>query len=99
MKKWKHISIDQRKVIASGISHNYKIKAIAESLGIDPTSISKEVKRNRDTITFGLNNCNCKRTQRWPYVCTGCNKKYNNQCSFTKYKYDAIDAQRKADIN
>ena len=35
---------------------------------------------------------------RWPYVCTGCNKKYNNQCCFTKYKYDAKKAQDKADL-
>ena len=27
------------------------------------------------------------------------NKKYNNQCCFTKYKYDAQKAQNKADIN
>ena len=40
-----------------------------------------------------------KKTQRWPYVCTGCPKKYNNQCVFTKYKYDASKAQNKAEVN
>lgn len=98
MKDWKHISLDQRKVISSGISHNYKLKEIGEALGLDPTSISKEVKRNRDSISVGLNSDNCKRTKRWPYVCTGCNKKYSN-CPFTKYKYDANSAQKKADYN
>lgn len=98
MKDWKHISLDQRKVISSGISHNYKLKEIGESLGLDPTSISKEVKRNRDSITVGLNSNNCKRTKRWPYVCTGCNKRYSN-CPFTKYKYDANLAQKKANNN
>lgn len=34
---------------------------------------------------------------RWPYVCSGCNKKYNNQCCFTKYKYDAQKVQNKTD--
>ena len=48
MKNWKHLTLDQRKVIANGISHNYKLKEIAETLGFDPTSISKEVKRNRE---------------------------------------------------
>ena len=48
MKDWKHISFDQRKVINSGIAHGYKLKEIGESLGLDPTSVSKEVKRNRD---------------------------------------------------
>ena len=55
MKDWKHLTFEQRKVIANGISHNYKLKDIAETLGFDPTSISKEVKRNRDTITIGKN--------------------------------------------
>lgn len=65
---------------------------------MDPTSISKEVKINRIEISIGLKN-DCKRTQRWPYVCTGCPKKYNNNCPFTKYKYDADKTQQKTDIN
>ena len=97
MKDWKHLILEQRKVIASGIAHNYKLKDIGESLDFDPTSISKEVKRNRIEISIGLKN-DCKRTKRWPYVCTGCNKRYNN-CPYTKYKYDAKKAQEKADIN
>ena len=97
MKDWKHLIIEQRKVIASGIAHNYKLKDIGESLSFDPTSISKEVERNRIEISIGLKN-DCKRTKRWPYVCTGCNKRYNN-CPYTKYKYDAKKAQEKADIN
>ena len=71
MKEWKHITLEQRKIIGSGVAHNYKVKDIAEVLGLDPTSISKEVKRNRDSITVGLNSTSCKRTQRWPYVCDG----------------------------
>ena len=98
MKEWKHMTLEQRKIIGSGVAHNYKVKDIAEVLGLDPTSISKEVKRNRDSITVGLNSTSCKRTQRWPYVCDGCNKKYQN-CPFTKYKYVAEKAQKKADIN
>ena len=40
-----------------------------------------------------------KKTQRWSYFCTGCQKKYNNQCVFTKYKYDSKKAQNKAEVN
>lgn len=97
-KEWKHINFEQRKTIASGIAHNYKVKEIATLIGIDPTSISKEVKRNRDMITVGNNVSICKRTQRWPYVCSGCNRRYTN-CSLTKYKYDAKSAQTKAYTN
>ena len=97
-KSWKHINFEQRKIIASGIAHNYKVKEIADALDIDPTSISKEVKRNRDAILVGNNITSCKKTERWPYVCSGCNKRYQN-CPLTKYKYDAKSAQTKADIN
>ena len=99
MKSWKHLTFEQRKVISNGISHKYKLKEIAEALGYDPTSISKEVKRNREQITIGKNVTDCNKINRWPFVCTGCNKRYNNQCCFTKYKYDAKKAQDKADIN
>ncbi len=98
MKDWKHLNLEQRKAISNGISHKYKLKEIAETLGFDPTSISKEVKRNREPITIGTNITTCKRVNRWPYICTGCNKKYNNQCCFTKYKYNAQNAQNKADL-
>ena len=99
MKDWKHLTMEQRKVISNGISHNYKLKEIAEALEFDPTSISKEVKRNRESITIGSNVTNCKKVTRWPYVCTGCSKRYNNQCCFTKYRYDAQKAQNKANNN
>lgn len=62
MKDWKHLTFEQRKVISNGISHNYKLKESAETLGFDPTSISKEVKRNRKSITIGLNVTNCKKS-------------------------------------
>ncbi len=99
MKEWKHLSFDQRKVISSGIAQNYKLKVIAQSLGFDPTSISKEVKRNRIATTTGLNTPYCNKTSRWPYVCSSCIKKYNKKCSLTKYKYDAKIAHRQAQFN
>ena len=64
MKNWKHLTFEQRKVISNGICHNYKLKEIAETLGYDPTSISKEAKRNRETITVGLNSTDCKKLTR-----------------------------------
>ena len=97
MKTWKHLTLEQRKVISSGIAHEYKLIEIGENLQVDPTSISKEVKRNRIEISTGLRN-DCKKIQRWPYVCTGCKKRFSN-CSYTKYKYDPIKAQEKANIN
>ena len=96
MKEWKQLTFEQRKVIASGIAQEKKVKEIGVSLQMDPTSISKEVKRNRIEITKGLSNV-CKKANRWPYVCTGCYKRYDkHKCSYTKYKYDAKVAQRMA---
>ena len=65
MKSWKHLTFEQRKVISNGISHKYKLKEIAEALGYDPTSISKEVKRNREQITIGKNITDCNKINRW----------------------------------
>ena len=97
MKEWKHLTFEQNKVINSRISHSFKLKEIGENLQIDQTSVSKKVKRNRVEISEGLKN-NCKRIQRWPYVCSECNKKYSN-CPFTNYKYDPKIVQKKADAN
>ena len=97
MKTWKHLNLEQRKIIANGISRQYKLNEIAEAIEYDPTSISKEVKRNREAITIGKNISNCSKVNRWPYVCDGCSKRYNNKCFFTKYKYIAKKAQEKAD--
>lgn len=99
MKTWKHLTLEQRKVISNGITHKYTLKMIAETLGCDPTSISKEVKRNREISSLGSPNVICKKHTRWPYICSHCKKKYNNQCCLTKYKYDAERAQKKADYN
>ena len=97
MKEWKHLTFEQRKVISSGISHNLKLKYIGESLGVDPTTVSKEVKRNRIITSVGLEN-ECRKVQRWPFVCSGCNMKYSG-CYYTKYSYNTKIAQKKADDN
>ena len=72
--KFEHINFDQRKIINNQITR-FKATAvdIGNLLGLDPSSISKEVKRNRESITIGTNITNCKKVNRWPYVCTGCN--------------------------
>ena len=67
MNKWKHINFEQRKTICSCIAHNFKVKDIGELLELDPTSISKEVKRNR--VPMSLKNdteSSCDKLKRWP---------------------------------
>ena len=54
MKKWKHINYEQIKTISSGISHQLKLKNIAELLDLDSTGISREVKRNGKIVWQSL---------------------------------------------
>ena len=97
MKKWKHINFEQRKTIASGISHNMKVKDLGILLNLHPTGISREVKRNRILVEpIKNNNEICPKLNRWPYVCTNCKKRYFD-CPFNKYIYNAKNAQNNAD--
>ena len=71
MKKWKHINYEQRKTISSGIVHQLKLKNIAELLDLDPTGISREVKRNRKIVEpIKQNKDTCPKLERWPFVCS-----------------------------
>lgn len=86
-KTWKHINLEQRKLISSGITHNDKLIETAERLGLDSWSISIEVRRNRVPVNYTKEYISkCPNFNRWSLVCT-------------KFKYDARTAQRKADAN
>lgn len=45
--KGKHLKIEDRLIIEYGLNENYTLKEIAEIIKKDPTTISKEIKRNR----------------------------------------------------
>lgn len=95
---WKHINFEQRKNIGSCIAHDLKLVQIGKLLNLDPTSISKEVKRNRIVVKPGSTAKQCDKLNRWPFVCSSCNQRYTH-CIFDKYKYDAKVAQNKANAN
>lgn len=99
MKKWKHISEDNRNTISSCISHNKKLIEISNIINYDPRAISKEVKRNRKPINYADQVIsNCPKLNRWPYVCTNCPNRYK-KCPYVKFIYDSKTAQRKATTN
>lgn len=99
MKKWKHISEDNRNTISSCISHNKKLIEISNIINYDPRAISKEVKRNRKPINYADQVIsNCPNLNRWPYVCTNCPNRYK-KCPYVKFIYDSKTAQRKATAN
>ena len=92
-----HLSEENRKTICSMIAHGNKCYEIAEHIGVDPTTIAKEIKRNRvisKDASKGQNKFLCKQLEKWPYVCGTCKHKYTN-CCFIQLKYDPIIAQKK----
>jgi transposase, IS30 family len=98
MTHWKHLNLEQRKSISNMLSKEYTCVEIADILQLDPTSISKELKRNRILVKKGITHDKvCKHTLRYPYVCNGCAKKYN-ACPFTQYRYDSKAAQTYAEM-
>ena len=95
--KWEHINILQRKAINSGLAQHKSLKEIAEMTGLDPTSISKEIIRNRIKVKQGTRkNEACKKILRFPRCCNGCSQKYQG-CEFDRFEYKAEIAQEKAD--
>ena len=45
--KGKHLRIEERLIIKYRLDQNYTLKEIAERVGKDPTTTSKEIKQNR----------------------------------------------------
>ena len=91
-----HLTNDNRNTIASMLAHEKSCKDIAEAIGCDPTTISKEIKKNRiiSNPSKLKSKILCKKLDRFPYVCGTCPKKYTT-CTLTQLKYDPMSAQRK----
>ena len=108
--KNKHLTQDDRNVIAIGIVNGSSKKAIADNLGKDKSTIGKEIRAHRylshkSTLSlecenyahckFERKNCtvncpdyskfHCKRRDRTPGACNGCEKL--KSCRFDKYLY------------
>lgn len=91
-----HLTEENRKTISSMLAHNKSCSDIAEAIGCDPTTIAKEIKRNRIISKESKTNSKflCKKLERFPYVCRDCPHKYTD-CTFTQLRYDASIAQKK----
>lgn len=85
--KGKHLKIEDRLVIEYGLDQNYTLKEIAERVKKDPTTISKEIKRNRFIKASkrkenDLQSCqhrkNCTKTN----LCNNCCGKQCKKCRF-----------------
>ena len=54
LSKGKHLRIEDRLIIEYGLDQNHTLKEIAKGIGKDPTTISKEIKRNKFLKTSKL---------------------------------------------
>jgi Transposase and inactivated derivatives, IS30 family len=79
--KNKHLSYEHRLSIQSGIHEQLTLREIAEEIGCDPTTVSKEVKKHRfkKVVNHNMKHNVCARKK----VCRRrnvCNKKHGYQC-------------------
>ena len=95
--KQKQLNKEQREVIQILINKKENFTTIGNSINVDRTTISKEIRRNRYIKSnyyepFDFNGINkaendCKILQHPPYVCNTCPLK--NTCNKHKLYYDA----------
>ena len=93
MTKHKHLTLSDRNDIQLGLERGETFKAIGQLILKDPTTVSKEVKRNKQVRESTSNNLTCPLLDKAPFVCNGCPKRRQN-CGFKKIFYLAKQAQK-----
>ena len=93
MTKHKHLTLSDRNDIQLGLERGETFKAIGQSILKDPTTVSKEVKRNRQVRESTCDNLPCPLLDKAPFVCNGCPKRRQN-CGYQKVFYPAKQAQK-----
>ena len=93
MTKHKHLTLSDRNDIQLGLERGETFKAIGQSILKDPTTVSKEVKRNRQVRESTCDNLPCPLLDKAPFVCNGCPKRRQN-CGYQKIFYLAKQAQK-----
>jgi len=99
----KHLTLDDRIEIQECLSKGMSFKAIGRRISKDPTTVSKEVKRNaivKDPATKRTKSDGtplplqeCSQLMKAPFVCNPCSKCKGNYCAFQKRVYIAKVAQ------
>ena len=93
MTKHKHLTLSDRNDIQLGLERGETFKAIGQSILKDPTTVSNEVKRNRQVRESTCDNLPCPLLDKAPFVCNGCPKRRQN-CGYKKIFYLAKQAQK-----
>ena len=93
MIKHKHLTLSDRNDIQLGLERGETFKAIGQLILKDPTTVSKEVKRNKQIRDSTSSNLPCPLLDKPPFVCNGCSKRRQN-CGYQKIFYLAKQAQK-----
>ena len=93
MTKYKHLTLSDRNDIQLGLECGETFKAIGQLILKDSTTVSKEVKRNKQIRDSTSNNLPCPLLDKAPFVCNGCPKRRQN-CGYQKIFYLAKQAQK-----
>ena len=92
----KHLTPEERHEIQMCLDCGMTFKAIANRIGKDPTTVSKEVKKHLQTKPVASNRSQptetCPKLLRAPFVCNPCQKKPYS-CAYQKQFYYAPPAQ------
>ena len=93
MTKYKHLTLSDRNDIQLGLERGETFKAIGQLILKDPTTVSKEVKRNKQIRDSTSNNLPCPLLNKATFVCNGCPKRRQNR-GYQKIFYLAKQAQK-----
>lgn len=89
----RRLSVENRMLIEQLLRLNYKLKDIAFYVDSTSSTVSREIKKRRITGKGDFKECD--KTNRFPYVCNGCELK--TRCRKKKYYYNYIKAQKNYD--
>lgn len=99
-----HLTLIERQKIRELLDENENCKSIATVLAKDERTISREIKKRRskeENRRYGLygktDDTECKRQERFPFVCNGCEKR-KYCCKQYKFFYEPSIAQENYEI-
>lgn len=94
----KHLSEAERTIIMYELKNGKSIKEISNNLKKSTSTISREIKRNRQIVRnkkrigiseiMSIEKHICSILQKSPYVCNNCPKYNNNTCTYDYVVYD-----------
>lgn len=95
-KRNKHMTLDDRIEIQECLNKGMTFKAIAQRIGKDQTTVSKEVKLHGKSYTNSFTKTDecCPKLLKAPFVCNGCLKRNHSNCPYARRVYQAKTAQK-----